>query len=368
MKSDVLVVGAGPAGLATAIAAASRGLRVTIADVRRPPINKPCGEGLLPDAVEALRKIGIGLDFPLGFPLEGFRFSDGTRSACAPISRGRALGLRRTVLHELLVTRAAELGVQFCWGARVSDFEAGGARVGGEFLNYRWLVGADGLHSAVRRWAGLNWPRISCRTRFGFRRHFAVVPWSKFVEVYWGRRFQMVVTPTGCDEVCVSFFSRDPGLRVEHGLGEFPEVARRVEKATPLTAQQGTQVGLTSAWHVAAGRVALVGDASCSVDGIAGHGLSLGLQAALALGEALARGDMRSYHLAHRRIVSLPLRMTRLLLLMDASGWIRKKTLRLFEHQPDLFAKIIAVHTSKPHLEAFGARDIFGLSWRVLWA
>ena len=368
MKSDVLVVGAGPAGLATAIAAAMKGLRVTIADARRPPINKPCGEGLLPEAVAALRSIGIELNSSLGFQLEGFRFSDRSHSVSAPIERGRAFGLRRTVLHNLLVARAAEVGVNFRWGARVSDFAANGARINGEFVGYQWLVGADGLNSSVRRWAKFGWPRISCRTRFGFRRHFAVAPWSKFVEVYWGPRFQVVVTPTRADDVCVSFFSRDPALRIEDGLSEFPELAARLKEAQEMTAEQGSMVGLSAARRVAAGRVALVGDASCSVDGIAGHGLSLGLQAALALGDALSRGDLRYYQVAHRKIVSFPLRMTRLLLLMDASSWIRRKALRLFESQPQLFANVISAHTSKLRDQAFDAKQLFDLSWRVLCA
>ena len=368
MKSDVLVVGAGPAGLATAIAAAANGLRVVVADARRPPINKPCGEGLLPEAVDALRSIGIELDSSLGCPLKGFRFSDDSYSVSAPIERGRAFGLRRTALHNLLVARAAEVGVIFRWGARVSEFAPAGARINGEFVDYRWLVGADGLNSSVRRWAKFNWPRISCRTRFGFRRHFAIRPWSKFVEVYWGKKFQMVVTPTHAEDVCVSFFSRDLKLRITDGLSEFPEVAEHLKRAYGATPEQGSLVGLTSTWRVASAHVALVGDASCSVDGIAGHGLSLGLQQARALADALSRGDLRSYRSAHRRIVSMPLRMTRLLLLMDASTWVRRKTLRLFENQPELFAKIISVHTSRPQDEAFDAKEIFDLSWRVLRA
>ena len=367
MKSDVLVVGAGPAGLATAIAAAANGLRVVVADARRPPINKPCGEGLLPEAVEALHSIGIELDSSLGCPLKGFRFSDDSYSVSAPIERGRAFGLRRTALHNLLVAKAAEVGVIFRWGARVSDFAAAGARVNGEFVGYRWLVGADGLISSVRSWAKFNWPRLSCRTRFGFRRHFAIRPWSKFVEVYWGKKFQMVVTPTHAEDV-VSFFSRDPKLRIADGLSEFPEVAERLKSAYGATPEQGSLVGLTSAWRVASAHVALVGDASCSVDGIAGHGLSLGLQQARALADALSREDLRFYRSAHRRIVSMPLRMTRLLLLMDASTWVRRKTLRLFENQPELFAKIISVHTSRPQDEAFDAKEVFDLSWRVLRA
>ena len=368
MKSDVLIVGAGPAGLATAIAAAGKGLRVTVADARRPPINKPCGEGLLPEAVEALGTLGIELNSSLGFPLEGFRFSDDSHSISAPIEHGRAFGLRRTVLHNLLVDRATQVGVQFRWGARVSNFAPAGARINGEFVHYRWLVGADGLNSSVRRWGKFNWPRISCRTRFGFRRHFAIAPWSRSVEVYWGKRFQMVVTPTHAEDVCVSFFSRDPRLRIDDGLAEFPEVARRLENTRGTTPEQGSIVGLTSSWRVASKRVALVGDASCSVDGIAGHGLSLGLQQAVALARALSLGDLRSYRSAHRKIVKMPLRMTRLLLLMDASEWIRRKALRLFETQPELFAKIISAHTSKPQDHVFNATEVFNLSWRVLRA
>jgi flavin-dependent dehydrogenase len=368
MKSDVLVVGAGPAGLATAIAAAAKGLRVVLADARRPPINKPCGEGLLPEAVEALHNIGIELDSSLGFPLEGFRFTDGTHTVSAPMALRRAFGVRRTVLHNLLVERAEQVGVQLRWGARVSDFTGNGAQIDGEFLGCDWLVGADGLNSMVRRWAGLNWLRIACRTRLGFRRHFAVAPWSKYVEVYWGRRFQMVVTPTRADEVCVSFFTRDAKLRIDDGLAEFPDVARKLRGADLITAEQGTLVGLTSARKVTAGRVALVGDASCSVDGIAGHGLSLGLQEALALADALGKGDLRLYESVHRRISSSPLRMTRLLLLMDASVWIRQKALRLLECQPDRFAKIISVHTGRSADGGFDAAQMLGLSWRVLWA
>ncbi|MFY9731692.1 MAG: FAD-dependent monooxygenase [Candidatus Acidiferrales bacterium] len=368
MKSDVLVVGAGPAGLATAIAAAAKGLRVTIADARRPPINKPCGEGLLPEAVEALRSIGIELNSSLGFPLEGFRFSDNSHSVSAPIKRGRAFGLRRTVLHNLLVARAAEVGVQFRWGACVSDFASAGARINGELVNYGWLVGADGLNSSVRRWAKFNWPRIGCRQRFGFRRHFAIAPWSKSVEVYWGGRFQMVVTPTHTEDVCISFFSREPKLRIADGLAEFPEVARRLENAHGKTSEQGTLVGLTSSWRVASKHIALVGDASCSVDGIAGHGLSLGLQQACALAEALSLGDLRSYRSAHRKIVRMPLRMTRLLLLMDASAWVRHKALRMFESRPELFAEIISVHTSRPQDRTFDTGEVLNLSWRVLRA
>lgn len=367
MKLRVLVVGAGPAGLATAIAAAQNGLRVTIADARRPPINKPCGEGLLPKAVAALRSLGIELNSSLGFPLEGFRFSDRTHFASAAIARGSAFGVRRTMLHDLLVARAAEVGVDFCWGARVSDFQEGGARINGEPVQFDWLVGADGQNSSVRKWAKLS-SLLPGRKRFGFRKHYSISPWSRFVEVHWGEHCQMVATPTRADEVCISFFTSDPSLRIDGALPQFPEIAKRLEGAEVITPEQGTAVGLMSARRAASGRVALVGDAACAVDGIAGHGLSLGLQGALYLGEALALGDLRHYESAHRKIAMLPARMTRLLLVMDSSSWIRKKTLRLFENKPELFSRIISLHTGEPDEAAFDAKDVVHLGWRVLLA
>ena len=48
-STDIFVIGGGPAGLATAIAARQRGFDVVVADGAQPPIDKPCGEGLMPD-------------------------------------------------------------------------------------------------------------------------------------------------------------------------------------------------------------------------------------------------------------------------------------------------------------------------------
>lgn len=51
---DVFVVGGGPAGLAAAIAARLKGFTVAVADGAHPPIDKACGEGLMPDSFGAL--------------------------------------------------------------------------------------------------------------------------------------------------------------------------------------------------------------------------------------------------------------------------------------------------------------------------
>ena len=59
MQTDVLVIGGGPAGLATAIAARLKGFDVAVADGGLPPIDKACGEGLLPGGVNVLHRLGV---------------------------------------------------------------------------------------------------------------------------------------------------------------------------------------------------------------------------------------------------------------------------------------------------------------------
>ena len=61
-NTDVFVIGGGPAGLAAAIAARMRGFDVTVADGARPPIDKACGEGLMPETLAALQELGVGTD------------------------------------------------------------------------------------------------------------------------------------------------------------------------------------------------------------------------------------------------------------------------------------------------------------------
>jgi flavin-dependent dehydrogenase len=367
MGADVLVVGAGPAGLATGIAARLQGLSVTVSDTRRPPIDKTCGEGLLPEAVVSLQKLGIGLNSTHAFPLAGIRFTDEESSAAARFPNSFSFGVRRTVLHQLLVERALEVGVTLLWGVSVSEFGLHGARIDGSSYPCRWFVGADGQNSAVRKWAGLG-ARGARRRRFGFRKHYSITPWTDLVEAYWGERCQIFVTPTGNTEVCVSLLTRDPQLRIDEALLRFPELVQHLRGARGLTAEQGAITGLEKTRGVVRGSVALVGDASGTVDGIAGQGMSLAFQQAIRLGEALAGGDLNPYAAAHRRICKMPARLNRLLLLMDQSSWIRRKALRLFAKTPRLFAGVMSIHTGQRAPEDVKAREFLDLGWRVLWA
>ena len=365
--AEVLIVGAGPAGIATAIAASQKGLRVTVADARRPPIDKACGEGLLPEGVSGLRQLGIWLDSSNAYPIAGMRFSDEASSACGRITRGAAFGLRRSVLHDLLVRRACELGVSFRWGTRVSEINSDSARLDGLRFPFHWLVGADGQKSIVRKWSGLG-PRRVRSARFGFCCHFAVAPWSEFVEVYWGERCQIYVTPTGPDEVCLAVLSSDPQMRVASALRESPAVAERLGGARRITDEIGSATVLDYPRSVARRNIALVGDASFTVDGITGQGLSLSFQQALSLGEALASENLGAYQLAHRQFIKEPARMARLLLLLDRQAWLRRKALRMFAANPKLFGRMISSHANCPKPAPIRASEMFDLGWQVLRA
>jgi flavin-dependent dehydrogenase len=182
--TDVVVVGGGPAGLAAAIAARLRGLQVIVLEAARPPIDKVCGEGLMPDALTALRRLGIPLTPEHGAPFAGIRFVDSAQQVDARFPHGLGVGVRRPILHACLVERARELGVSLLWGTPVRTITPTVLHSPGRSVAYRWLIAADGLHSAVRRRTGLNQFTVA-RRRLGFQHHYRVQPWSDCIEVYW---------------------------------------------------------------------------------------------------------------------------------------------------------------------------------------
>ena len=127
---DVFIVGGGPAGLATAIAARRHGLSVVVADGAVPPIDKTCGEGLMPDGVEALRTLGVTIPKGEAYPFRGIRFVSEGVKAEAQFPRGTAFGIRRTRLHQILLHHAAACGVRLRWQASVTGLHREGAHGG----------------------------------------------------------------------------------------------------------------------------------------------------------------------------------------------------------------------------------------------
>jgi len=364
-RSEVIVVGAGPAGIVAAIAARRHGLQAIVLDARMPPIDKPCGEGILPQGVAALRALGISLPPEGTFPFRGIRFVDEEHSARADFAGAAGFAVRRIKLHQLLVNHAIEIGVEVRWGARVTQIDKETVTTAKERLSYRWLIGADGQNSQVRKWAGLD-PRTVRRKRFGFCSHFQVRPWSDVAEVHWARDCQIFITPMAGREVGVAVLSRDPGLRIVRALSRFPILAEKLQGATQTTRELGDTTSLRILPAVARGRVALVGDASGTVDAVTGHGLSLSFQQSIPLAEAMRIDDLAHYQHGHKNISAVPITMTRLMLLMGGSDWIRRRTIRLFQKSPSLFAKLLAIHTESTPLSSVGVAEIAGFGWKFL--
>jgi len=342
-STDVFVVGGGPAGLAAAIAARLKGFDVVVADVRQPPIDKPCGEGLMPDSFAALRHLGVRLDPEQSFPFRGIRFHGVGVSVAAAFPGEHGVGIRRTRLHELLIDRATEAGVSMLWGTRVNGLSGETVLLDGAEVACRWVIGADGQNSRVRRWAGLDASRYESE-RYGFRRHYRVAPWTDHMEIYWGSGCQMYVTPVNSEEVCVAVISRDSHLRFDHALPQFPELDKRLALASSSTVERGSVSASRRLRAVFRGRTILIGDASGSVDAITGEGLSLSFHQALALADALAGGNLEAYQVAHRRLTRRPAFMGSLMLSLDRFPWLRPLALRGMALVPAIFEKLLAVH------------------------
>jgi len=304
------------------------------------------------------------------FPGERLRMAgDGLREGAveAAFPRGIGLGIRRTILHGLMVERAAALGVRLLWGARVSNVKNGEVEVNGDRLRCRWIIGADGQNSRVRSWAGLASGRIYER-RIGLRRHFRIRPWSEFVEIYWGEDRQAYITPIGSQEICVALISRQRFASFDVALEYFPQLWARLRCAAPSTPVKGAMTVTRRLKSVVRGPFVLIGEASGSADAITGEGLAVSFRQASALGRALAANDLSLYAAAHQQITALPHFLGRSMLLMDKHSWVRRRALGAFAQRPGLFARLLSVHVGELPLRDFGISGILNVGWRLLTA
>ena len=365
-ETDVLIAGGGPAGLSAAIAARRQGLTVTVADVARPPIDKACGEGLMPDSLLALSALGVSLDAADTGIFRGIRFVGGGDSVEALFPNGIGRGIRRTLLHQTLIDRATEVGVSLRWETRV-EAKNGEVTLNGEPMRYKWLVGADGNESRIRRFARLE-TGSAYERRIGLRRHFQVRPWSEFVEIYWGEDCQAYVTPIADDQVCVALIAKERIDSFEKAIAQFPTLAKELTARPVYTNVKGAVTVSRQLSAVTNGKIALIGEASGSADAITGEGLAMCFRQAVALGRGLAAGDLSIYEREHRKIMRLPQIMGRVMLLMDRSRWLRTRSLRALSARPQIFDRMLSVHVGAVPLTGFGLNTALNLGWQMLTA
>lgn len=184
LEVEFLVVGGGPVGSALALQLRRAGREVLLVDGGASP-SKVCGEGLLPAAWEVLEELGVAPLVAARAPIRELTYQlvdprDGRLRAIRAGLRHPSYGVRREVLCAAFAQAAREEGLEVWRPARFRSLqlEVAGCRVelelpseqgGARRVACRYLLGADGLHSSVRRAAGLANPKPGRFARWGSR-------------------------------------------------------------------------------------------------------------------------------------------------------------------------------------------------------
>jgi flavin-dependent dehydrogenase len=334
----------------------------------------------MPDSRETLAQLGVTLADSDGYLFRGIRFANRMHTVDAHFPNGGGVGVRRPRLHALLTERAQQAGARLLFSTRVqlpeaehSTRDADGyqtaivqtATSNGQPIRFRYLIGADGQASSVRKWAGLDDTKKSS-LRFGFRTHYRVAPWSDYVEIHWGAHGQLYITPVAPDCVCVIYITRDPHFDRANILADFPEIAPRLAGAEIASQQRGAVSATRKLRRVATQSVALIGDASGSADAITGEGLAISFRQALALAGSIAGGSLQPYNRAHRQIGKLPHAMGALMLTLDRWPAFQVHALRALAHTPAVFRELLQAHMGQRMLASVLLRRGAAFGWKLI--
>ena len=382
--ADVVVVGGGPAGAATAWALARNGADVLVLDRARFPRSKPCAEYLSPQARRILAEMGalepvmaagaanltgMAIHAVSGHSLQGW--FDAARSCGG--QRNAGIGVRREVLDTILLDRARSAGARVSEGVAVTDVrrDASGrvngvlAREGSETreIAARLVVGADGLRSVVGRRLGLvrsaRWPR-----RMGFVTHFTGVEGigdSGEMHVFRDGYCGLANVGGGVTNLGMAMPVRaaaaargDAGAFVDRWILAHPTIARRFANArrcSPTLATGPFAVHAKRAWVPGA---ALVGDAADFFDPATGEGMFEALRGGEILGpylfEALRAPSPRvadealaAYDRARRHAFGAPWRVQKVVALAFAFPPLLNGTVRAAADRREISDLIVNV-------------------------
>jgi len=309
MVVDVLVVGAGPAGIAAALTAQEHGLRTLVVDKATFPRDKTCGDGLTARALRVLERLGVEvpmLDGALRVD-ETILVSPSGRHVTLPMPDGgvHSAVVPRRALDAALVAHASTRGVEIREGTALTGLTADGAtlraRIGDVDVGARHVVAADGHWSAVRRLRTTEAAAPDLGTWHAFRQYFTDVDdarqWVLFEEDLLPGYAWIFPLPGGRANVGFGVL-RGPGITGKHLKSVWADlVARPAVRAVlgPRAKPEDTH----RAWPIPAAfdaarltdeRILYVGDAAGVVDPMTGEGIAQALDTGVLAAESIARG------------------------------------------------------------------------------
>lgn len=381
LRYDVVVVGAGPGGAATAIMLAERGLSVLVADRAQFPRPKICGEYLSPESARILDRLGVlkTLDAAGAAPLAGMRITapDGTTLVGTYRAwelwrpyRGQAMGLSRATLDAALVDRLRALPVDFRERVRVTDLiREGDAVVGvtavdadGRPLTVRapLVIGADGRASVVAH-------RLGCRHPHRMRR-LALVTYvtgladgRDYGEIFVDPPDYAILNPLTPECVNMSLvvpldhaapWSDRLDVFFAARTRQLTHLARRVVGARRVAPVQAMGPLAYRVTPPRLGGVLLVGDAAGFYDPLTGEGVFSALRAAELAAETATRafraGDwslatLSAYARARRDVFGDKERFTRALQFIVQRRRLANLTARVLARRPALVDLLLGV-------------------------
>ncbi|MEU5908544.1 FAD-dependent oxidoreductase [Micromonospora sp. NPDC047527] len=303
-NTDVLVVGAGPTGLATALTLARRGVDVTVLDqLAEPPITSRAAV-VHAYTLEVLDLVGAAAPLVAqGVRSPGFTVRDRDRVLLRvpfhdlPSRFPYALLVSQAVTEAVLAGQLADLGVRVRRPSRLTGLSPTGdgvlAQVDGEALRARYVVGADGLHSTVRQAAGIGFTGPTDQESFVLAdvRVDSALPCDE-VALFLARSGPLVWAPLPDGVVrlvaAVPTAPADPDRAYLQALLDERGPARRPDRVTDVLWGSRFRVHHRIADTYRAGPVLLAGDAGHVHSPAGGQGMNLGICDAVAAGTALA--------------------------------------------------------------------------------
>ncbi|MHC9293486.1 FAD-dependent monooxygenase [Mycobacterium sp. LTG2003] len=296
MTVDVVVVGAGPSGLAAACALQAAGVTVRVFDKADGPAVTSRALGLQPRGVEVLDRLGALGDLPEhGLPVARVAVHvDGRPLAMLPIGRPvrlhgpAALLMSQADIEGALRKRLTELGGTVEWGMPVTGLTAGPdgvtLRVTDTDVRCGWVVGADGAHSVVRKAAGIGFPGVPIIERFLLADVHAAIDQTREGATAWARGQKLLAAfPLPGDNLWRLMTPAPPGVPDDPAADDIAcYLGSRLAEETEGTIDS---IVWTSSFRIhrrladayRRGRVLLAGDAAHIHSPFGGQGMNTGI-------------------------------------------------------------------------------------------